>query len=215
MDSSSELLITFKSLQKPARHNLLSQLSPEDAIILCNTDRETRKLCKEDYDVWIERINKECPEYQAVGENVNNDNAYNKYVECKRERKKLASVSDPYRFELIEQGNILDFIRSDPKRDINYFIWACMFGQLNIAKWFHRKFNLTNEEIRTDYNAAFKWACENKHYHVTRWLYDTFDLNLNMINANMIDCLPISPPNLMSPFQGRLADIHPYYVIQT
>ena len=54
------VVFTFDKLPQTARYNLLTYLSPKEVIRLCNINKNTRKLFKEDYDVWIERINKEC-----------------------------------------------------------------------------------------------------------------------------------------------------------
>ena len=186
MDSVPELLISFKNLPQPARHSLLTQLTPKKAIRLCNTDRETKKLCKEDFDVWIDRINKECEEYEAVGEKINSNNAYDKYIECHSERKRYKEIYypdniDQHRLALIQQGNLLGFIRSDPTRidrygKITYFQLACQFGKLNIAKWLHTKFRFNDDEAKRDSNFSFRISCMKGHLDIAKWLHVTFNV---------------------------------------
>ena len=174
MDDTSELVFVFSSLPHPARHNILTQLTPEKAIGLCNSNSTNRKLCKEDYDVWIERINSECEEYKAVGERIDENNSYDKYVECKRERNKLSNLSRAQRIDLIKQGDLLNFIRSNPTKYINYFIVACSYGRLNIAKWFATTFQITEAEAKSNSNSAFLFSCEKGHLDVAKWLHATF-----------------------------------------
>ena len=176
MDNVPELIFTFSSLPPTVRHDILTELSPEKAIRLCNTDRQTKKLCKDDFDVWVERINNECEEYKVLGIDINSNNAYDKYAECKRERKKLSNLERSQRMDLIEQGNLLDFIRSNPDKNIGYFYLACVYGRLNIAKWLYIKFDITDEDAKYNDNAAFSGACTNGHLDVAKWLYSTFKM---------------------------------------
>ena len=185
MDNISELVFVFKNLPQPAIHNILTFLPPEKAIRLCNFSNENKRLCKDNYDVWIERINSECLEYEAIGENINSGNAYDKYVECTKEHKRLDNISKYDRLILITRGNLRDFIRSNPVKEVEYFQWACMYGHLDIAKWIHNKFNITEEEVKAENNWAFRFACMYGHLDVAKWLHKTFhvtDQEARMVN---------------------------------
>ena len=176
MDNTSELSIVFSSLPHPARHNILTQLTPEKAIGLCNSNSTNRKLCKEDFDVWINRINNECREYREVGENITANNSYDKYVECKRERNKLSNLSRAQRMDLINQGDLINFIRSNPEKNLGYFQIAVFDGHLHIAKWLQSKFNFTKEEAKFGFNLLFTWTCEHGFLDMVKWFSSTFDI---------------------------------------
>ncbi len=56
---------------------------------------------------------------------------------------------------------------------------ACMKGNLDIVKWLTKQFDLTVDDVRANYNQAFRWACYGGHLLVVQWLIEKFDLTVN------------------------------------
>nr|QBK93608.1 MAG: ankyrin repeat protein [Pithovirus LCPAC404] len=63
------------------------------------------------------------------------------------------------------------------------FRFACVSGELEIAKWMHKRFNLTADVVRLRDNWCIKQACENNHIKLAKWLVDTFELTKGDISA--------------------------------
>ena len=137
----------------------------------CNTSNTNKRRCREQYNVLRNKINRECPKYKEAGIELKPEDLFDTYIKCNLER---------IRDKLIIRGDLLNFIRSDPERNIIYLQTAVRHGKLLIAKWLQSKFNFTTNEVVQSHTHFF--AEINRHFDILRWLHNTF--NIGPINLD-------------------------------
>lgn len=64
------------------------------------------------------------------------------------------------------------------------FIETCKLGDLQYAIWISDQFQLTDEEIRSDDNAAFRMACQNGDFELIEGLIDRFNFNAEDVRSD-------------------------------
>jgi hypothetical protein len=137
---------------------LLSTLPIDDIINFCQLTQQHAKLCEDSYNIWLDRIKQDCPEYQETDTKINPNDAYNTWINCNKIREYYhKTYHKNYNLKifgyvrninkLIEENNLLRLIQSIRPGDINDLLFigqsALRNDKLNILKWV-LKHNLNN-----------------------------------------------------------------------
>jgi hypothetical protein len=187
------------NLPEPVRSNLLRQLSNNELLNFCNTNRQNRRLCILDWELWSGKINKECPEYTLVNEEINPGNAYDKYIECQNRRKLINKIADRNNLSYMPEAmrnsitrnmiihyaiknndlKLLSLNISDQESSgiLNSIIRE---GNVPLAQWFYNHYNLTMEEMERRGNPKIllmSFAITSGSSEMMQWVQKHYILN--------------------------------------